>query len=277
MTSSNVDLASPEPSLRATRSTSATTSQLQSVPNAFSRIMDKGKGHSLVLRDSCSRPMPAYNSNYNLYAIPNEDTPGGYSPYVFKEPLFDDRPIVVNKLPKNCILAPPLKRPRTSWVWPLGYAIPNSSRELFPVFEHILTHFENLTKQVENGEFDGYPGIARSINEIWNKAKVYYGKIDQSVTWIFSTVMNSRFKMKYFEDKWTGSESHFLRTAKPKVKKLWDNSGRSSTGRINQDVIAEGSVRLILGRTAAMAFDFLAVPAMSSECERDDYYGIKNA
>jgi hypothetical protein len=35
--------------------------------------------------------------------------------------------------------------------------------------------------------------------------------------------MNSRFKIKYFEDKWTGSESNFLRTAKPKVKKFWDD------------------------------------------------------
>jgi hypothetical protein len=43
-------------------------------------------------------------------------------------------------------------------------------KELFLVFEHILTHFENLTKQVENGEFNGYPGITRSINEAWNKA-----------------------------------------------------------------------------------------------------------
>jgi hypothetical protein len=70
--------------------------------------------------------------------------------------------------------------------------------------------------------FDGYPGIARSINEAWNKAKDYYGKIDQSVAWIAPTVMNPRFKMKYFEDKWTSSESHALHIAKPKVKKLWD-------------------------------------------------------
>jgi hypothetical protein len=95
--------------------------------------MDKGKGPSLVLRDSCSRPTPAYNSNYNPYAIPNEDTPGGYSPYVYKEPLFDDRPVVINELPKNCILAPPPKRPRTSWVWPLGYAITDSSRSRNPI------------------------------------------------------------------------------------------------------------------------------------------------
>jgi hypothetical protein len=35
--------------------------------------------------------------------------------------------------------------------------------------------------------------------------------------------MNPRFKIKYFKDKWTGSKSHFLRIAKPKVKKLWED------------------------------------------------------
>ena len=50
--------------------------------------------------------------------------------------------------------------------------------ELLPIFEHILTHFENLTNQVENDKFNGHPGIARLINEAWNKAKDYYGKTD---------------------------------------------------------------------------------------------------
>ena len=72
--------------------------------------MDKGKGPSLVLRDSYSRPIPVYNSNYNPYTIPNKDTPGGYSPYIYKEPLFDNRSVVINKLPKNCILTPLPKR-----------------------------------------------------------------------------------------------------------------------------------------------------------------------
>jgi hypothetical protein len=29
--------------------------------------------------------------------------------------------------------------------------------------------------------------------------------------------------MKYFKDKWTSNESHVLHTAKPKVKKLWED------------------------------------------------------
>jgi hypothetical protein len=70
--------------------------------------------------------------------------------------------------------------------------------------------------------FNGYPGIVRSINEAWNKAKDYYSKTDQSITWIALTIMNPRFKMKYFKDKWTSNESHALHIVKLKVKKLWD-------------------------------------------------------
>jgi hypothetical protein len=93
-------------------------------------------------------------------------------------------------------------------------------RELLPIFEHILTHFERLERQVKAGDFDDHPGIKRSITEAWNKAKDYYNKTDELVAWITSTIMNLRFKMKYFKDKWSGNESHFLRISKPKVKKL---------------------------------------------------------
>jgi hypothetical protein len=93
-------------------------------------------------------------------------------------------------------------------------------RELLLVFEHILTHFEGLEAQVHASDFNGYPGITRSINYAWIKAKDYYGKTDQLIAWIALTIMNPRFKMKYFENKWIGNESNFLHTAKPKVKKL---------------------------------------------------------
>ena len=101
--------------------------------------------------------------------------------------------------------------------------------ELLPVFEHILTHFERLERQAKAGDFDDHPGIKRSITEAWNKAKDYYGKTDELVAWIALTVMNSRFKMKYFEDKWSGNKSHFLRISKPKVKKLWEDVYKRET------------------------------------------------
>jgi hypothetical protein len=43
-----------------------------------------------VIRNTCLRLMLKYNSNYNLYVISREDLCQGYSPYVLKEPLFDD-------------------------------------------------------------------------------------------------------------------------------------------------------------------------------------------
>jgi hypothetical protein len=128
-TSNNVDLTSPGPELRSIRSTSATASQSSSLPNAFSQMMgDKGKAPEVVLRDRCKRPTPTYNSNYNPYEPPRADLPRGYTPYVFNEPLFDDRPVIINQLPKKCILAGASKRTRTQWVWPLGYAVEDKSK-----------------------------------------------------------------------------------------------------------------------------------------------------
>ena len=95
--------------------------------------------------------------------------------------------------------------------------------ELLPVFEYILAHFESLDKQAKAGVFNDYPGIQQSINFAWNKANNYYGKTDKSVAQIALTVLNPKFKIKYFKDKWTGTESLFLRTAKLKVKKLQDD------------------------------------------------------
>jgi hypothetical protein len=68
----------------------------------------------VVIRDRCLCPPLIYNTNYNLYKSLRDDLPGGYSPYVFKEPLFDDRPVIVSYLPKESTLAPPPKRPRTA-------------------------------------------------------------------------------------------------------------------------------------------------------------------
>jgi hypothetical protein len=79
-------------------------------------MMQGEKRRDPALRDTCLRLIPKYNTNYNPYATPSEDLPNGYSPYVFKEPLYDDRPVIVNELPKNCVIAPLPKRPRTAWV-----------------------------------------------------------------------------------------------------------------------------------------------------------------
>jgi hypothetical protein len=54
-------------------------------------------------------------------------------------------------------------------------------RELLPVFEYILTHFERLERQVKAGDFNDHPGIKRSITKVWNKVKDYYSKTNESI------------------------------------------------------------------------------------------------
>jgi hypothetical protein len=92
MTPPNIDLSSPEPSTRSMRLTSINTSQSIALPNAFNHIMGAVKETSNpgVIRDTCLRLTLEYNSNYNLYVVPREDLHQGYSPYIFKEPLFDN-------------------------------------------------------------------------------------------------------------------------------------------------------------------------------------------
>ncbi len=189
--------------------------------------------------------------------------------------------------------------------------------ELLPVFEFILDHFEKLEKQSKAGVFDNHIGIQNSITLAWNKAKDYYGKTDESVAWIAATVLNPKFKFKYFEEKWTGNEAHFIKSGKAKVKKIWEDVYKQETvvPRAQSPPEAEQPVDYLAGiidkvapvasaptrhssrkdqfaqyleepvskipimdywrsresewpQLASMAFDFMAVPAMSSECER---------
>lgn len=97
-----------------------------SLPSAFNQMMNSNRSTKDVpLRDKCYRPEPTYNSNYNPYEKPRSDLPGGYTLYVFPEPLWDDRAAIVARFPRNHTLARPFKKPRTQWVWNLGYALWN--------------------------------------------------------------------------------------------------------------------------------------------------------
>jgi hypothetical protein len=88
-----------------------------SLHNAFSQMIDLNRATpTFTTRDRCMRPTPTYNFNYNPYKPPSDTQPARYSPYVFNEPLFDDRPAVVANLPRNHVLAPAPKKPRTQWV-----------------------------------------------------------------------------------------------------------------------------------------------------------------
>ena len=73
--------------------------------------------------DTCNRPKLIYNTNYNPYKKPPKERPGGYSPYVYGEPLWDNRAIVVARLPRGYTIIKPAKKKRTQQVWSLSYAL----------------------------------------------------------------------------------------------------------------------------------------------------------
>ena len=57
----------------------------------FKQMMELKAAEKLVsLRDYCSYPELVYNDRYNPNKPPNEKNRGDYSPYGFREPLFDD-------------------------------------------------------------------------------------------------------------------------------------------------------------------------------------------
>ncbi len=72
--------------------------------------MQGEKGYNPILYNTYICPIPKYNTNYNLYTSISEDLSNRYSPYIFKELLYKNRSIIINKLPRNCIVTPLAKR-----------------------------------------------------------------------------------------------------------------------------------------------------------------------
>ncbi len=120
---------------RAPSITPSITLSTSTLPSAFGRIMATSAGNTpaskdalpstIQLHDTCDRPEPSYNNNYNPFYTPPNDLDPRYSLYENGEPLQDDRPVVVSRLLLKYILVRAVKRPRTAWVWKLGYVLTN--------------------------------------------------------------------------------------------------------------------------------------------------------
>ena len=63
-----------------------------------------------VLRDRCFRPVLVYNDRYDPTKLLSEDLKADYSPYDYRELLFDDREVDIRRLPTGYVLAPTAKR-----------------------------------------------------------------------------------------------------------------------------------------------------------------------
>jgi hypothetical protein len=70
------------------------------MPSAFGRIISNSRTTpAQPMRDLCNRPSVFYNNNYDLASLSPVDLVKNYSLCDWKEPLFDDRSIVVVFLP----------------------------------------------------------------------------------------------------------------------------------------------------------------------------------
>src|SRR6266536_4192693 len=90
----------------------STTTSRSTLPNAFNRMIQPAPVvQSTVKRDRCTRPTPTYNHNYNLYKKPPVDLRSDYSPYIYREPLYDDQLIIIARLLTYYIVSGPIKKP----------------------------------------------------------------------------------------------------------------------------------------------------------------------
>jgi hypothetical protein len=220
------------------------------------------------------------------------------------EPLF----LLTKSLEGNATLKETAGKPSHGALW-----------EILPVFQFLLTHWEEREKEAKAGDFNGHEGIQSSITLAWNATTKWYRKTDQSIAWTAAMVLHPRFKWQWFEENWTApGEASILKSTRRKFNKLWadeykssaDISRRSKTPEppeqvdfledlLNKQAPAitrrlrptshvdelalylqeppEDRMGLLeywqLRMTewphlAAMALDFHAIPAMSSECER---------
>jgi hypothetical protein len=118
--STPADIDSPQSQL----SNDAPTSSL---PNAFGMLIGSGSvPPDDSTRDRCSRPVPTYNDYYNPYKPPPINLLDTYSPYVAGEPLYDNRHVILARVPRRHTVSGGFKKPLTSWVWKLGHAFQTS-------------------------------------------------------------------------------------------------------------------------------------------------------
>ncbi|KAL5331077.1 hypothetical protein ACEPPN_000606 [Leptodophora sp. 'Broadleaf-Isolate-01'] len=90
------------------RSAATTTTPLV---NPFATIMaPEASREKRVLRDYCFRPKPTYNDYYDLNKTPNMKNHEDYSPYDYREPLFNDRKVLVPRLLAGIVVAGAIKR-----------------------------------------------------------------------------------------------------------------------------------------------------------------------
>jgi hypothetical protein len=92
--------------LDTTASQASATTLGTPLPNALARMMAPSRpSASTSVRDRCRRPEPTYNYKYDPYRLPSDFIDGEYSPYVYGEPLYNDRAVIIANLPRQHTVA----------------------------------------------------------------------------------------------------------------------------------------------------------------------------
>jgi hypothetical protein len=127
--------------------TSAEPSQSSLGTNPFSRMMNPTRESTptVIVKDTCKRPEVQYNFNYNPLIAPSDTQPKGYSPYVYGEPMYDDREPLTARFPRHHVLSGASKRERTQWVWRVGYMVVDSTKASKPINKWMCKHCHHDT------------------------------------------------------------------------------------------------------------------------------------
>ena len=118
------------PTIFAFDATMSQSKSTTSTANVFDRMRaNAARLEPPIKRDRCHRLTPIYNQYYDPNEPPCDNLPHKYSPYTHVQPLFDDRPAIPSRFEAQHTLAGEGKRLRQSWVWPLGYAVNNTTKK----------------------------------------------------------------------------------------------------------------------------------------------------
>ena len=153
-----------------------------------------------------------------------------------------------------------------------------------------------------------HPQLAISVNLAWEKLDTYYIKLDDSPAYAAALILHPRFRLQYFEKRWTGNLAKYLSKMKKAVRTLYteqyepeptpsddnnDEAGGDWLDSYLDNIIpqkiedewkfySEGQPIVMPDRNLfhwwndqshlpgvrQMAFDHLSIPAMSAETER---------
>jgi hypothetical protein len=174
--------------------------------------------------------------------------------------------------------------------------------EALPAVELLIKHLDEMKKIYTQAS---HPELATSLNLAWAKLDKYYIKLDDSPAYAAAVMLHPSYRLRYFEESWKSSLAKYLGPMKKRLRRLFDDEYRPAAAEEDEqpekDILDSYMDTLLPGKLTdqydeyakgnrlrnkpenvfkwwdsqtdypdlrQMAFDYLSIPAMSSECER---------